>query len=102
MLKALLDDFSGHNIDAACALVETAGRFFYRCLLAAYLLHLHLFEGCLEVAKACPLNGKLHVAAVPPTSGGHEPLRSKQAAPLLFPPALLQAAGDQHTHEQHD
>lgn len=30
MLKGLLDDFSGHNIDAACALVETAGRFFYR------------------------------------------------------------------------
>lgn len=30
MLKALLDDFSGHNIDAACAMVETAGRFFYR------------------------------------------------------------------------
>lgn len=30
MLKSLLDDFSGHNIDAACAMVETAGRFFYR------------------------------------------------------------------------
>ncbi|EFN54863.1 hypothetical protein CHLNCDRAFT_134932 [Chlorella variabilis] len=30
MLKQLLDDFSGHNIDAACAMVETAGRFFYR------------------------------------------------------------------------
>lgn len=29
-LKTLLDDFAGHNIDAACALVETAGRFFYR------------------------------------------------------------------------
>eukprot|EP00887_Chlorella_sp_A99_P007640 scaffold20.g7640.t1 len=30
MLKSLLDDFAGHNIDAACALVETAGRFFHR------------------------------------------------------------------------
>ncbi|KAL4452134.1 hypothetical protein ABPG75_007796 [Micractinium tetrahymenae] len=30
MLKSLLDDFAGHNIDAACAMVETAGRFFYR------------------------------------------------------------------------
>ncbi len=30
MLKTLLDEFGGHNIDAACALVETAGRFFYR------------------------------------------------------------------------
>ena len=30
MLKGLLDEFSGHNIDAACAMVETAGRFFYR------------------------------------------------------------------------
>ena len=29
-LKSLLDDFAGHNIDAACALVEAAGRFFYR------------------------------------------------------------------------
>jgi regulator of nonsense transcripts 2 len=30
MLKGLLDEFSGHNIDAACAMAETAGRFFYR------------------------------------------------------------------------
>lgn len=30
MLKSLLDDFSGHNIEAACALVETAGRFLIR------------------------------------------------------------------------
>lgn len=30
MLKSLLDDFAGHNIDAACAMVETAGRFFFR------------------------------------------------------------------------
>jgi hypothetical protein len=29
-LKALLDDFNGANIDAACALVEGAGRFFTR------------------------------------------------------------------------
>ena len=29
-LKGLLDDFQGHNVDAACAMVETAGRFFYR------------------------------------------------------------------------
>ncbi len=27
----LLDDFSGHNIESACALVEGAGRFMYRC-----------------------------------------------------------------------
>lgn len=31
LLKVLLDDFQGHNIDAACALVETAGRFLFRC-----------------------------------------------------------------------
>ena len=30
LLKTLLDDFAGHNIDAACALVEAAGRFFSR------------------------------------------------------------------------
>ncbi|KAG2482394.1 hypothetical protein HYH03_018672 [Edaphochlamys debaryana] len=30
-LKQLLDDFSGHNIDSAAALVESAGRFMYRC-----------------------------------------------------------------------
>ncbi|GIM12927.1 hypothetical protein Vretimale_16172, partial [Volvox reticuliferus] len=30
-LKQLLDDFTGHNIDTACALVEGAGRFMYRC-----------------------------------------------------------------------
>ena len=30
LLKSLLDDFVGHNIDAAAALVETAGRFLYR------------------------------------------------------------------------
>ncbi|GFR49425.1 hypothetical protein Agub_g11482, partial [Astrephomene gubernaculifera] len=30
-LKQLLDDFTGHNIDCACALVEGAGRFMYRC-----------------------------------------------------------------------
>ena len=30
MLKTLLDDFTGHNIDAACALVESAGRYLYR------------------------------------------------------------------------
>lgn len=30
LLKTLLDDFGGHNIDAACAMVETAGRFLYR------------------------------------------------------------------------
>jgi regulator of nonsense transcripts 2 len=29
-LKALLDDFSGHNVDAACALVEAAGRYLSR------------------------------------------------------------------------
>lgn len=29
-LKQLLDDFNGNNIDAACALVENAGRFFIR------------------------------------------------------------------------
>ena len=27
LLKGLLDDFGGHNVDAAAALVETAGRF---------------------------------------------------------------------------
>ena len=31
LLKGLLDDFSGHNVDAAAALVETAGRFLF-CL----------------------------------------------------------------------
>ena len=30
MLKALLDDFAGHNVDAAAALVEAAGRFLLR------------------------------------------------------------------------
>lgn len=30
-LKALLDDFAGANIDMACALVESAGRFLIRC-----------------------------------------------------------------------
>ena len=30
LLKALLDDFSGHNVDAAAALVEGAGRFLFR------------------------------------------------------------------------
>ncbi|KAK9825703.1 hypothetical protein WJX81_008105 [Elliptochloris bilobata] len=30
MLKSLLDDFSGHNVDAAAALVEAAGRFLLR------------------------------------------------------------------------
>ncbi len=30
LLKQLLDDFAGHNVDAAAALVETAGRFLYR------------------------------------------------------------------------
>ena len=29
-LKQLLDDFAHHNIDAACALVETAGRYLFR------------------------------------------------------------------------
>ena len=29
-LKTLLDDFAGHNVDAAAALVEAAGRFLYR------------------------------------------------------------------------
>lgn len=31
LLKGLLDDFSGHNVDAAAALVETAGRYLF-CL----------------------------------------------------------------------
>lgn len=30
LLKSLLDDFVGHNVDAAAALVDTAGRFLYR------------------------------------------------------------------------
>lgn len=30
LLKTLLDDFSGHNVDAAAALVEGAGRFLFR------------------------------------------------------------------------
>lgn len=29
LLKGLLDDFGGHNVDAAAALVETAGRFLF-------------------------------------------------------------------------
>lgn len=29
LLKGLLDDFSGHNVDAAAALVEAAGRFLF-------------------------------------------------------------------------
>lgn len=29
-LKQLLDDFAHHNIDAACALMETAGRYLIR------------------------------------------------------------------------
>ena len=35
-LKALLDDFSGHSVDMAAALVETAGRFLYRRALAEW------------------------------------------------------------------
>ncbi|KAL0026394.1 hypothetical protein WJX79_005678 [Trebouxia sp. C0005] len=30
MLKSLLDDFVQHNVDTACGLLETAGRFLYR------------------------------------------------------------------------
>jgi len=30
LLKSLLDDFVGHNVDAACALVEAAGRYLSR------------------------------------------------------------------------
>ena len=30
LLKSLLDDFSGHNVEAACALVEGAGRYLLR------------------------------------------------------------------------
>nr|GEU67610.1 regulator of nonsense transcripts UPF2 [Tanacetum cinerariifolium] len=30
-LKACLDDFSHHNIDVACNLLETCGRYLYRC-----------------------------------------------------------------------
>lgn len=30
LLKSLFTDFSGHNVDAACALVETAGRYLLR------------------------------------------------------------------------
>lgn len=30
MLQACLDDFSHHNIDVACNLLETCGRFLYR------------------------------------------------------------------------
>ncbi len=29
LLKGLLDDFSGHNVDAAAALVERAGRYLF-------------------------------------------------------------------------
>ena len=30
MLQSLLDDFVQHNVDTACALLETSGRFLYR------------------------------------------------------------------------
>ncbi len=30
MLQSLLDDFVQHNVDTACGLLETAGRFLYR------------------------------------------------------------------------
>ena len=29
-VQSLLDDFTHHNVDTACALLETAGRFLYR------------------------------------------------------------------------
>ena len=30
LLQSLLDDFVQHNVDTACALLESAGRFLYR------------------------------------------------------------------------
>lgn len=47
-LKNLLDDFTHHNIDAACALIETAGGFLIR------LPETHIrMENMLEVRHQC-------------------------------------------------
>jgi hypothetical protein len=46
-LKLLLDDFNGSNIDAACALVEGAGRFFMRLPGAVRAPSSHVCLPCL-------------------------------------------------------
>ena len=55
MLKALLDDFSGHNVDAAAALVEAAGRFLLRLpeteTRMANMLEARSLSGCLRVLR---------------------------------------------------
>lgn len=55
MLKTLLDDFSGHNVDAAAALVEAAGRFLLRLpeteTRMANMLEARSLLGCLLVLR---------------------------------------------------
>lgn len=49
-LKHLLDDFTHHNIDAACALIETAGEFLIR-LPETHIRMENMLEVCDQVKK---------------------------------------------------
>lgn len=54
-LKALLDDFAGHNVEAAAELLDTAGRFLYR------LPETHSRMANMAEVNTCPtheLNGR--------------------------------------------
>ena len=74
-LKTLLDDFAGHNVDAAAALVEAAGRFLYRLPEAhtrmANMLGVrrHMPSTLLSVHSACSqdriLSGPQRLQSVP-------------------------------------
>lgn len=59
-LKSLLDDFAGHNIDAACALVEAAGRFFYRWAAAAAQPRRHAVSASMRATCAGAGAGSRH------------------------------------------
>ena len=57
LLKGLLDDFSGHNVDAAAALVETAGRFLF-CLPETQTR----ISNMLDVSQGLKLSGPLCIS----------------------------------------
>lgn len=56
LLKGLLDDFSGHNVDAAAALMESAGRYLF-CLPETQTR----ISNMLDVSLATLLSLMMHV-----------------------------------------
>ena len=85
-LKAMLDDFSGSNVDAVAELLDTAGRFLYR------LPETHVRMANMADVRSCARALRLHAASCSWTSQCPPISQCRHAV------ALIMMAYRSHTH----